>query len=745
MQTVTRQGRTSSASELLIDAGLVLASSLDLRTTMARVAALLVPDLADLCAIDLLEDDGSIGEVAVAAREPRIAVSLERLRACHPLDPAGAHPVARVIATGEPMLLESMDEAQLSSYAQGATHERFMLRHDYRAAVVAPLLARGRTLGALSVLRLGEGACYGPDELDLAGELARRAALAIDNARLYRASQHLERRLDAILENLAEAVIVENSEGRLVYANDAAAKLVLAASRREVVELPRSTIAARFLILDEQGRELTAADIPARSVFRGQEPRPLLVRNVVRATGEERWLNVRSSGISNPETGEVDLAVNVYENITDVKRAQLAESFMAQASRVLSSSMDYEETLQRVARLAVPQIADWCSIDLVDEHGNIRNVAVHHSDPRMVELAQSALARYPRAPGDPAGVPEVIRGGVPRLYTDITREALAAYAADEEQLSMLTAIGATAVAIVPLASSVRTLGAVTFVTAESHRRMTPLDVDLAVRLGRRAGTAVENARLYTERTRIARALERALLPESLPKVPGAEVASLYRAAGELNEVGGDFYDVFEHPDGRWMLVIGDVVGKGARAAGVTALARHTLRAAAMAGQGPTEMLTTLHLALTRQPAGADMCTACLAALEIGGGGARATIALAGHPPPLLVDELGARPIGAIGTVLGVIDPVEVREVRATLSGGQTLLLYTDGVLDAGRPAEPLGERGLHEACSETVGAPAREMLELIERRALERAAHGLRDDLAMLALRLAAPSAGRRP
>ena len=216
---------------------------------------------------------------------------------------------------------------------------------------------------------------------------------------------------------------------------------------------------------------------------------------------------------------------------------------------------------------------------------------------------------------EPAGVPEVIRTGEARIFTDIQPEALAAYAHDDEHLELLRAIGATAVIIVPMIGATRTIGAITLVSSESMRRLTAADSALAERLGRRAGTAVENARLYTERTRIAHTLQQALLPESLPEIPGAEIEALYCAAGELNEVGGDFYDVFEYGADSWMLVIGDVCGKGPRAAGVTALARHTLRAAAMSGQSPPEMLETLHQALRRQPPGADLCTVCLVTVD----------------------------------------------------------------------------------------------------------------------------------
>ena len=171
--------------ELLVEAGAVMASSLDPTTTMNQVARLTVPRIADLCVIDLREGQDSIREVAVAASDSQIAVALEALRRRHPLDPDGEHPVARVIRSGEPVLLAEMNDMLMRSFAQGSEHARFMIDNRYHSAVVAPLLARGRTLGALSILRLGDSEPYDAHDLDLACELARRAALAIDNARLY--------------------------------------------------------------------------------------------------------------------------------------------------------------------------------------------------------------------------------------------------------------------------------------------------------------------------------------------------------------------------------------------------------------------------------------------------------------------------------------------------------------------------------------------------------------------------------
>src|ERR1700722_4652619 len=545
---------------LLIEAGAVLASSLDLGETMGQVARLTIPRLADLCVIDLRDEDGSIRDVGVASSDDRLAHALERLRASKPLDPSGEHPVAQVLRSGQPVLLPEMTDALLSSFAQGSEHARFMIENGYRSAVVAPLLARERTFGALSVLRLVGGAPYGQDDLELVCELARRAAVAIDNARLFSQARSVERRLEAILVNLAEAVTVVDEEGNTVFANQAAADLLHVADPSQLTGSPPGAIMSRFLVLDEQGAELDLKSMPGRRLFEGEPPGPLLVRNIVQPTGEERWITVRPSPILDSDNGRVRYAVNVFENITEVKRAQMAESFMSEASRVLASSLEYGETLQRVARLAVPQIADWCAVDLLNGRGEIERVAVHHPDPAMIELARQLDRDYRPSLGEPAGVPEVIRTGEARIFTDIPADALAQYARDNQHFELLSAIGARAVIIVPMIGATGPIGAITLVSAEPMRRLSQADLGLATRLGRRAGTAVENARLYTERSRIAQTLQQALLPESLPDIPGLDVHARYCAAGELNEVGGDFYDVFDYGPDRWMLAIGDVCG-----------------------------------------------------------------------------------------------------------------------------------------------------------------------------------------
>lgn len=542
--------------------------------------------------------------------------------------------------------------------------------------------------------------------------------------------------MEAVLGKLAEAITMVDKSGRTVFANQAAADLLGVGTPEEVTNADPAMMLERFVMLDERGGELGLEDMPWRRLLAGERPEPLLLCATVRATGEERWLVGRSSPVIDPDSERISYVVNVFENITGVKRAELAETFMAEAGRVLASSTDYATTLARVARLAVPQIADGCAIDVLSDDGEIERVALHHINPDKLRLLEALDRDYRPSIDEPVGIAEVLRSGKARLYDDINLDVLERYARDSKHLALLRELGPMTVIVVPMLAATRSpIGTVSLASSEAPRRLTRADLGLAMRLGRRAGTALERARIYTERARIAHILQRALLPESLPPILGADVRALYAAAGEFNEVGGDFYDVFEY-DGRWTLVVGDVVGKGPRAAAVTALARHTLRAAALCDQSPTEMLGTLHRALNRQPQGADLCTVCLVTMTLAGGCARLNVALAGHEHPLLIDaDGGTRQLGRPGTLLGVIDPIVIHETDDELRPGQTLLLFTDGVSEAGRPDRPLGAAGLRELCRAAPQLELAELLESIEQAALERAGGSLHDDIALLALR----------
>jgi serine phosphatase RsbU (regulator of sigma subunit) len=297
----------------------------------------------------------------------------------------------------------------------------------------------------------------------------------------------------------------------------------------------------------------------------------------------------------------------------------------------------------------------------------------------------------------------------------------------------------------PLIVRGRVIGALTLMFAAARRRPGEAQLDLATQLAARAATAIDNARLYRDRSHIARTLQRSLLPPRLPRIDGFEIAARYRAAGEGNEVGGDFYDVFQRTDSSWIVALGDVCGKGAEAAALTALARYTLRAAAISDGAPRVLMTALNEAILRdrQGPGDGFMTAVAGCLDLDPVDPVLTIGSAGHPPPVLVRADGTGEALAIsGRALGLLPGVEVGSCKVALQPGDALLLYTDGVLDAGAPRHPLAVEELVAAARAAAGGPAAEMARTVERAALDRAAGAPRDDIAIVVLRVPTRTAG---
>jgi serine phosphatase RsbU (regulator of sigma subunit) len=258
-------------------------------------------------------------------------------------------------------------------------------------------------------------------------------------------------------------------------------------------------------------------------------------------------------------------------------------------------------------------------------------------------------------------------------------------------------------------------------------------VEFLGQLAARAAVAVENAHLYSERARIADTLQHSLLPDALPDIEGWELASLYRpatAAGGV-EVGGDFYDAFRTPSG-WMLLIGDVTGKGVEAAAMTSLVRHGARFVSEYASDPAEVLAQLDRALREQDT-LSLCTALCLRVE----GQRVTFASAGHPLPLMVSEGGVKPVGMPGSVLGAFEDGEWPMTELVLRAGEVLLLYTDGVTDTVGEGDRFGEGRLHATAEECGPQSPEELLACLEQ-ALSRFQVGPQaDDTAALALRLA--------
>jgi PAS domain S-box-containing protein len=434
-------------------------------------------------------------------------------------------------------------------------------------------------------------------------------------------------------------------------------------------------------------------------------------------------------------------ASDVIDNARLYAEAQEARDrleFLAEASRMLSASLDYRRTLQQVARLVVPRLADWCAIDVRDDDGSIRQLAVAHVDPEKVKWARELQKRYPPDPNAPTGAPNVIRTGQAELYPEIPQELIdTAVGEDQELRRIVDEIGFSSLMVVPLIARGRTLGAITFVMAESGRRYGSGDLAFAEDLARRAAQGVDNASLFSQQRHIARTLQESLLPPALPQIPGVEAAARYRAAGVGTEVGGDFYDLFETDAGEWAVVIGDVCGKGPEAAAVTGLARYTIRAAAMQEHSPSGILSVLNEAIRQQRQDLRFATVAYMRLQKRDGGADIQVACGGHPLPLVVRRDGSvESVGRPGTLLGIFESADLADDGLRLEPGDALILYTDGLSQERSGAGPLTEEELSRLIGAAAGSSADDLADRLLASAAEGEMEAGRDDVAVLVIRV---------
>jgi len=534
-----------------------------------------------------------------------------------------------------------------------------------------------------------------------------------------------------ILDVLGEAVTIRDRNDLIIYANRAALKHMGFASLAELQARPPGSIMSDYIVRGEDGRELSMDDIPSVRLLRGEPAEPLLIRTVHRESGVLSW-NVLKATALRDEGGEVTATVMIIEDVTAVKSAELRSRFLAEAGRVLGSSLEYEQTLRNVAWSAVPQIADWCAVDLVSESGVREHVVGAHPDPAKLVLAERLRDYEPDELDPEQGLGKVVRTGESELYNDIPDELLVTAAVDDEHLALLRELALRSVLMVPIRSPARTLGAMTLVASESRRRFSEDDRRFAEQLADRAGVAIENARLYRAQTRVAETLQRSLLPESIPDIPGWQVAALYRPAGAESqlEVGGDFYDFLETDDG-WLVVIGDVTGKGVQAAALTSLVRHGARFVSRMDARPSTILHHLDEAL-KQRSTLSLCTALCARLHPD----HLLLSSAGHPLPLIVGADGeVTEAGTPHPLLGTSPAFEWPDERVTIQPGATIVLYTDGVTDTRGVQGRFGEDGLRRLLATQRSASPSRLLSALdaELRAFQVGVQS--DDTAIIALR----------
>jgi serine phosphatase RsbU (regulator of sigma subunit) len=417
------------------------------------------------------------------------------------------------------------------------------------------------------------------------------------------------------------------------------------------------------------------------------------------------------------------------------RRADEARELLAAAGGAFDRSLDPLQTMRTIAEVAVPRLAPMCAIDLLGDDAAVLDTVTVSERSELIQPFERLRGPNPVDAARNNPVAHAIRSRELVLY-DLNDTHLFDWDAPEVS-HFVARSGYRSIVAIPLIARGRVLGALSFLYPYPAHRHDPEHTALMRDFANRAATALYNANMYVARTYLARTLQRSLLPDTLPVLEQLALASAYHPVGEGNEVGGDFYDVFTTPLGCW-LAVGDVCGKGPEAAAVTALVRHSIRAFAFVRASPAQVLGAVNEVMLGHSLAQRFATVVLARLDLSSHPVKAVVAGAGHPPPILLKSGGTTECPAIrGTMLGVRSGSNVSDLMLQLQPGSTLVLYTDGLLDAGAPRRELTPLELCHSLAPYAGAAPQTVVQQLERLALSSGAGRLRDDVAIVAARVA--------
>ncbi|MEV4533107.1 SpoIIE family protein phosphatase [Asanoa sp. NPDC049518] len=454
----------------------------------------------------------------------------------------------------------------------------------------------------------------------------------------------------------------------------------------------------------------------------GRPPRPEdeLLRMplaVNRPYNGELELDAAPSTYAQPLAALVAERLSLYVENDRLRRADLRRqswlTFLAEASELLAQSLDVQLTMALIPQLVVPRLGQWCAVHTTDEWGRLHLAAASHADESMLPRLHAVLAE-----------------SGPESMVSRLREA----SRTESQVPLGPPMEGFAV---PLVARGQRLGTLAVGRHQRHRH-DPDEIAVIEDVARRAGLAIENARIHEERRKVAHTLQQSLLPPVLPVVKGIGFAAEYVPTGDAAEVGGDFYDVVPLSDDRWLVVVGDVSGKGVPAAAVTGLVRDVIRVLVHDSRPLPEALTRLNETLVDR-GGGRYCTLALAAVgpaPSGDGDLAVSLHLAGHDRPVAVRADGrAAFVGTGGTALGLLDEVATPVAELTLRPGDSLVFYTDGVTERRRGRDLFGPERLRDAAAPLAGYSADVVAARLKTAVIGFSADTPRDDIAILVLR----------
>ncbi|MCC5651479.1 PAS domain S-box protein [Nostoc sp. XA013] len=637
---ITERKQAEERLRYIAEISSFLSTSLDYEETLEQIAKISVPQLADWCSVDILNEDNSIRRLPIAYADPSKAEVARKLQQYAP-DYKGASAITKVLQSGQSELISEVSDSLLMASTQNQEHLELVRQLGIKSVMIVPLIAQGRVLGTISFVTAESDRRYDRTDLTLATDISHRAALAVENARLYRDSHqtlvHYAESLsllDALLEAAPVAVCFLDEELRYIRINQVFADIngltieehlgrkfgeVLPAMAVEFelhiqrvldtgepllnveisgktreqperyghwlgnyypvnnamgetvgigiiladVTIAKQTEVAlreseeRFRAMFDQaavGITLVALDgrfiqvNPALCEITGYSHEELIQMNFqdithpddlevdwenarrvlakeisgyslekryIRKDGSILWVNLTSSVVWDAN-GLPKYALGIVEDISERqaalrerKRVETTQQFLVEASTLLAASLDYEITLESVANLAVPTLADWCIVDVFQEDWSSKQIAIAIADPTKLNILDEIRRRY-RPKTRAKQLLQQLKLGISAFYSELSDSNLIQMAQDEEHLQLLRSLGIRSLMVIPVRSRGQLFGAISFFTAESGRHYKQTDLALAEDIARRAATAIDNARLYQETQQAKQAAERSV-------------------------------------------------------------------------------------------------------------------------------------------------------------------------------------------------------------------------------------------
>ncbi|MEH1909453.1 PAS domain S-box protein [Nostoc sp.] len=611
----------------------LLSTSLDYEQTLEQIAKISVPQLADWCSVDILNEDGSIRHLPIAHADPSKGELARKLEQYVP-DSKGASTIAKVLQTRQPELISEVSDSLLVAATQNHEHLEVIRQMGIKSLMIVPLIAHQQILGCISFATAESDRRYDRTDLTLATDITHRAALAVENARLYQdihqtlvhyaeslslldallgaapvavcfldrelryirinqvladingltIEEHLGRKFGEVLPAMAaelelqlQCVLdtgepllnveisgetrgqpgrygywlgnyypVNNAMGEtigigIILADMTAAKQTEVALRESeerframfnqaAVGITLVALDGRFIqvnpalceitgygyeeLMEMNFQEITHPDDlevdweNGRRVLAKEISGYSLEKRYIRKDGSIVWVNLTSSAVWNAN-GQAKYALGIIEDISERKRVETTQQFLVEASTLLAASLDYEITLESVANLAVPTLADWCIVDVFGEDWSSKQIAIAVVDPRKQNTLDEIRRRYP--PKNRAKqLVQRLQLGISVFYPELSDFNLVQMSQDDEHLQLLQTLGIRSLMVIPVRSRGQLFGAISFFTAESGRHYQQADLALAEDIARRAATAIDNARLYQETQQAKQAAERSV-------------------------------------------------------------------------------------------------------------------------------------------------------------------------------------------------------------------------------------------